>query len=60
MLMLMGKAVAAQRFDTLYVHFEYDKSFLTSEAKTSIDGFFSKALRTELYKPSPCRAIAIA
>lgn len=46
MLMLMGKAVAAQRFDTLYVHFEYDKSFLTSEAKTSIDGFFSKALRT--------------
>lgn len=45
-LFLFAKAATAQRFDTLYVHFEYDKSFLTSEAKTGIDGFFSRTLRT--------------
>lgn len=43
---LFTSNVNGQQLDTLYVHFDYDKSFLTSKAKGDIDGFFSRILRS--------------
>jgi len=34
----------AQDYDTLYVHFEFDKSVLSEKGKQSIDSFFSKVM----------------
>lgn len=35
----------AQNFDTLYVHFEFNKSFLAPKAKVSIDSLFTKVMQ---------------
>lgn len=41
---------SAQNFDTLYVHFEFNKSFLTPKAKLSIDSLFSKVMQVGYLK----------
>lgn len=42
--------VKGQHSDTLFVHFEYNKSFVTVNAKESIDSFFSAILRRAFIK----------
>ncbi|HEX5025573.1 MAG TPA: OmpA family protein [Agriterribacter sp.] len=42
--------VKGQHFDTLFVHFEYNKSFITETARESIDSFFSTILRRAFIK----------